>query len=60
MDTDFMMMIPPVEQYRNYTFVAQSNFQNALNVTVASEFFNSQNIVLNGSSLSSANWAEIY
>ena len=56
-----MMMIPPVEQYRNkYTFVTQSNFQNALNVTVASEFFNSQNIVLNGSSLSSANWAEIY
>ena len=40
--------------------MAQSNFQNALNVTVASEFFNSENIVLNGSSLSSANWAEIY
>ena len=57
----FMMMIPPVEQYRNnYTFVAQSNFQNAITVTVASEFFNSEDIVLNDSSLSSANWTEIY
>ena len=57
----FMMMIPPVEQYsNNYTFVTQSGFQNAITVTVASEFFNSEDIVLNGDSLSSANWTEIY
>ena len=57
----FMMMIPPVEQYsNNYTFVTQSGFQNAITVTVASEFFNSEDIVLNGNSLDSANWTEIY
>ena len=56
-----MMMIPPVEQYRsNYTFVTQSGFQNAITVTVASEFFNSGNILLNGSSLRSATWTRIY
>ena len=57
----FMMMIPPVEQYsNNYTFVTQSNFQNAITVTVASEFFNSEDIILNGSSLSRATWTPIY
>jgi len=57
----FMMMIPPVEQYsNNYTFVTQSGFQNAITVTVASEFFNTGNIILNGSSLSSATWTRIY
>ena len=57
----FMMMIPPVEQYsNNYTFVTQSGFQNAITVTVASEFFNTENIILNGSSLSSATWTRIY
>ena len=57
----FMMMIPPVEQYRNnYTFVTQSGFQNAITVTVASEFFNTGNVILNGSSLSSATWTPIY
>ena len=57
----FMMMIPPVEQYsNNYTFVTQSNFQNAITITVASEFFNSGRIILNGSSLSSATWTRIY
>ena len=57
----FMMMIPPVEQYRNnYTFVTQSGFQNAITVTVASECFNSEDIILNGDSLDSANWTEIY
>ena len=56
-----MMMIPPVEQYRkNYTFVTQSGFQNAITVTVASEFFNTEDIVLNGNSLNGANWTEIY
>ena len=54
-------MIPPVEQYRNnYTFVVQSGFENAITVTVASEFFNSEDIVLNGNSLSGANWTEVY
>ena len=57
----FMMMIPPVEQYsNNYTFVTQLGFENAITVTVASEFFNSEDIVLNGDSLNSANWTEIY
>ena len=57
----FMMMIPPVEQYsNNYTFVTQSNFQNAITVTVASEIFNSEDIILNGSSLDSATWTPIY
>ena len=57
----FMMMVPPVEQYRNnYTFVGQSGFQNAITVTVASEFFNTGNIILNGNSLSSATWTRIY
>ena len=57
----FMMMIPPVEQYsNNYTFVTQSGFQNAITVTVHSEFFNSEDIILNGDSLDSANWTEIY
>ena len=57
----FMMMIPPVEQYsNNYTFVTQSGFQNAVTVTVASEIFNSEDIVLNGNSLDSANWTKIY
>ena len=57
----FMMMIPPIEQYsNNYTFVAQSGFENAITVTVASEFFNSEDIALNGDSLDSANWTEIY
>ena len=57
----FMMMIPPMEQYsNNYTFVTQSNFENAITITVASEFFNSGNIFLNGSSLSSATWTKIY
>ena len=57
----FMMMIPPVEQYRNnYTFVTQSNFENAISITVKTEFFYPENIVLNGSSLSGANWTEIY
>ena len=57
----FMVMIPPVEQYRqNYTFVTQSGFQNAITVTVASEFFNTGNITLNGNSLSSATWTRIY
>ena len=57
----FMMMIPPVEQYsNNYTFVTQSGFQNAITVTVALEFFNSEDIVLNGTSLDGANWTEIY
>ena len=57
----FMMMIPPVEQYsNNYTFVTQSGFQNAVTVTVASAVFNSEDIVLNGNFLDSANWTEIY
>ena len=57
----FMMMIPPVEQYRNnYTFVAQSGFQNAITVTVTSGFFNPGNIVLNDTSLGSAEWNPIY
>ena len=57
----FMMMIPPVEQYSNkYTFVAQSGFQNAITITVASEFFNSEDIILNGNSLDSAIWTKIY
>ena len=57
----FMMMIPPVEQYsNNYTFVTQPGFQNAITVTVASDFFNSGNIILNGNSLSSATWTPIY
>ena len=57
----FMMMIPPVEQYRNnYTFVTHSGFQNAITVTVASEFFNTGNIILNGNSLSGATWTRIY
>ena len=52
----FMMMIPPVEQYRNnYTFAAQLGFENAITVTVASEFFNSEDIILNGNSLHGAN-----
>ena len=56
-----MIMIPPVEQYsNNYTFVTQSNFQNAITVTVASEIFNSEDIILNGSSLDSATWTPIY
>ena len=57
----FMMMIPPVEQYsNNYTFVTHSVFQNAITVTVASEFFNSEDIILNGNSLDSAIWTKIY
>ena len=57
----FMMMIPPIEQYsNNYTFVTQSGFQNAVTVTVASEFFNTGNIILNGNSLTSATWSRIY
>ena len=57
----FMMMIPPVEQYRNnYTFLTQSGFQNTISITVGTEFFNPENLVLNGSSLSGANWTEIY
>ena len=57
----FMMMIPPVEQYRNnYTFVTQTGFQNAITVTVPSDFFNSGNIILNGDSLSTATWTRIY
>ena len=57
----FMMMIPPVQQYRNnYTFVTQSNFENAISITVETEFFYPEDIVLNGSSLSGANWTEIY
>ena len=56
----FMMMIPPVEQYsNNYTFVTQSEFQNAITVTVASEFFNPEDTLLNGNPLSNANWTEI-
>ena len=52
---------PPVEQYsNNYTFVTQSGFQNAVTVTVASEIFNSEDIILNGNFLDSANWTEIY
>ena len=57
----FMMMIPPVEQYgNNYTFVTQSGFENAITVTVASEFFNPEDIILNGHSLNGATWTEIY
>ena len=57
----FMMMIPPVEQYsNNYSFVTQLGFENAITVTVASEFSNSEDIILNGKSLSNANWTEIY
>ena len=57
----FMMMIPPVEQYRNnYTFVTQLGFENAISITVETEFFDPENIVLNGSSLSGANWTEVY
>ena len=57
----FMMMIPPVEQYRNnYTFVTQSGFQNAITVTVASDFWDTGNVILNGNSLSSATWTRIY
>ena len=56
-----MMMIPPVEQYRNnYTFVTQSGFQNAVTIIVASQFLNTADVVLNGSSISSAAWTEIY
>ena len=57
----FMMMIPPVEQYsNNYTFVTQLGFQNAITITVKEEFFNSEDIVLNGNSLNSVNWTKIY
>ena len=57
----FMMMIPPVDQYsNNYTFVTQPGFQNAITVTVGSNFFNSGNIILNGNSLSHATWTPIY
>ena len=48
-------------QYRNnYTFVTQLGFENAITITVEEEFFKSENILLNGDSLSSANWTEIY
>ena len=57
----FMMMIPPVEQYRNnYTFVTQSGFQNAVTIIVASQFLNTADVVLNGSSISSAAWTRTY
>ena len=57
----FMMMIPPVEQYsNNYTFVTQSGFQNAITIIVASPFLNSADVVLNGSSVTSASWTQIY
>ena len=57
----FMVMIPPVEQYRNnYTFVTQSGFQNAITVIIASEFLNTADVILNGSSLIRANWTQIY
>ena len=57
----FMMMIPPVEQYsNNYTFVTQPGFQNAITITVKEEFFNSEDIFLNGNSLNSVNWTKIY
>ena len=57
----FMMMIPPVEQYsNNYTFVTQSGFQNAITIIVASQFLNSADVVLNGSSVTSASWTRIY
>ena len=57
----FMMMIPPVEQYsNNYAFVAQSGFENAITVTVQEEFFNSEDMFLNGNSLNSSSWTEIY
>ena len=57
----FMMMIPPVEQYRNnYTFVTQLRFENAITITVEEEFFNPEDILLNGNSLNNSNWTEIY
>ena len=57
----FMMMIPPVEQYsNNYTFVTRSGFQNAITITVEEEFLNSEDILLNGNSLNSSSWTEIY
>ena len=57
----FMMVIPPVEQYRNsYTFITQSGFQNAVTIIVASQFLNTADVVLNGSSISSAAWTQIY
>ena len=57
----FMMVIPPVEQYRNkYTLVTQSSFDNFLTVTVTAEFFNTSNIILNGSSLTGSAWTPIY
>jgi len=57
----FMMMIPPVEQYsNNYTFVTQLGFENAITITVEEEFFNYEDILLNGNSLNGANWTEIY
>ena len=57
----FMMMIPPVEQYsNNYTFVTQVGFENAITNTVEEKFFTSEDILLNGNSLNSSNWTEIY
>ena len=53
-------MIPPVEQYsNNYTFVTQLGFENAITIIVDSQFLNSADVVLNGSSVS-ATWTEIY
>ena len=57
----FMMMIPPVEQYsNNYTFVTQLGVENAITITVEEEFFNPEDILLNGNSLNSSNWTEIF
>ena len=56
-----MMVIPPVEQHRNnYTLVTQSSFDNFLTITVATEFFNTSDIILNGASLAGSTWTPIY
>ena len=57
----FMMMIPPVKQYKNnYTFVSQSRFANFLTITVPVKFYNPSTIFLNGTALLSTSWMPLY
>ena len=58
----FMMVIPPVEQYKNnYTFVSQSRFANFLTITVPAKFYNPSMIFLNGTALTTTGlWIPIY
>ena len=57
----FMMMIPSVDQYtNNYLFHSPSEFSNYITILVTPQYYQPEQILVDGVSQENANWAAVY